>query len=63
MLLFGGESSLSEPSVGTLHILDVRNMMWSKAEGVDPSLGRSSMACAISGDNFVVWGGESVVLV
>jgi hypothetical protein len=58
MLLFGGDSSSSEPSVGMLHILDVRNMIWSKTEGVDPSLGRSSMACAVSGDNFIVWGGE-----
>lgn len=56
ILLFGGENS-NDPSSGNLHILDVRNMIWSKAAGLDPSLGRSAMACAVSGDNFIVWGG------
>ncbi|KAF9132813.1 hypothetical protein BGX30_012521, partial [Mortierella sp. GBA39] len=56
MLLFGGEPS-NESSSGSLYILDVRNMIWSQATGLDPSLGRSAMACAVSGDNFIVWGG------
>ncbi|KAF9541109.1 hypothetical protein EC957_003390 [Mortierella hygrophila] len=56
MLLFGGEPS-NESSSGSLYILDVPNMIWSQATGLDPSLGRSAMACAISGDNFIVWGG------
>ncbi|KAK5823545.1 hypothetical protein F5H01DRAFT_376459 [Linnemannia elongata] len=56
LLLFGGDSS-NDPTSGSLHILDVRNMIWSKVTGLDPSLGRSAMACAVSGDNFIVWGG------
>ncbi|KAH7034400.1 hypothetical protein BKA57DRAFT_476077 [Linnemannia elongata] len=56
MILFGGHNS-SGPSGGYLFILDVPTMTWSQGLSVDPSQNRSSMACSVSGDNFIVWGG------
>ncbi|KAF9281288.1 hypothetical protein BGZ88_011684, partial [Linnemannia elongata] len=54
MLLFGGNTNLT-PSVDTLYILDLVNMTWTQApSSLEP---RSAMACSVSGDNFIVWGG------
>ncbi|KAH7056320.1 hypothetical protein BKA57DRAFT_450323 [Linnemannia elongata] len=54
ILLFGGNTDTT-PSVDTLYILDVPTMIWTQ---VDNSLdARSDMACSVSGDNFIVWGG------
>ncbi|KAF9154078.1 hypothetical protein BG015_001900 [Linnemannia schmuckeri] len=54
ILLFGGNTDTTQ-SVDTLYILDVQSMTWSQA---DNSLdARSDMACSVSGDNFIVWGG------
>ncbi|KAK3812443.1 MAG: hypothetical protein J3R72DRAFT_498684 [Linnemannia gamsii] len=54
IILFGGESDLKVP-VGTLHILDVPTMIW--REGPTAPEARSEMACSVSEDNFLVWGG------
>ncbi|KAF9122802.1 hypothetical protein BGW39_009483 [Mortierella sp. 14UC] len=54
MLLFGGGVDGAE--IGTLFILDVATMTWSRGPSSQP---RKGMACAVSGDNFVVWGGIS----
>ncbi|KAF9122563.1 hypothetical protein BGW39_009651 [Mortierella sp. 14UC] len=56
MILFGGHNS-SRPSGGYLFILDVPTLTWNQGPNVDPSQNRSSMACSVSGDNFIVWGG------
>ncbi|KAK3806503.1 MAG: hypothetical protein JOS17DRAFT_822898 [Linnemannia elongata] len=56
MILFGGHNS-SGPSGGYLFILDVPTLTWNQGPSVDPSQNRSSMACSVSGDNFIVWGG------
>ncbi|KAG0316867.1 hypothetical protein BGZ97_006280 [Linnemannia gamsii] len=53
MLLFGGDTGSA--SVATLSILDVKTMAWSKAKDAPDT--RSDMACSVSGDNFIVWGG------
>ncbi|KAF9541120.1 hypothetical protein EC957_003401 [Mortierella hygrophila] len=54
MLVFGGGFNGSE--VGTLYILDVPTMTWTRGPSSQP---RKGMACAVAGDNFVVWGGIS----
>jgi hypothetical protein len=54
MLLFGGDTGSA--SVATLSILDVKTMAWSKAKDAPDT--RSDMACSVSGDNFIVWGGK-----
>lgn len=52
MLVFGGGVNGSE--VGTLYILDVPTMTWTRGPSSQP---RKGMACAVAGNNFVVWGG------
>ncbi|KAK5823558.1 hypothetical protein F5H01DRAFT_410381 [Linnemannia elongata] len=54
MLVFGGGVNGSE--VGTLYILDVPTMTWTRGPSSQP---RKGMACAVAGNNFVVWGGIS----
>ncbi|KAH7056317.1 hypothetical protein BKA57DRAFT_489127 [Linnemannia elongata] len=58
MILFGGDGS--GPSVASLSILDISTMTW--ITGKDAPDARSEMACAVAGDNFVVWGGYKEML-
>ncbi|KAF9992459.1 hypothetical protein BGZ79_003056 [Entomortierella chlamydospora] len=57
MLLFGG---LYAPTLefNGIHILDMATLSWTKGSDVDESLRRNNMACSVSGDNFVSWGGN-----
>jgi hypothetical protein len=56
ILLFGGDTDgVPAMSVGTLDILDVQTMKWSIS--TDCFEERSKVACSVSGDNFIVWGG------
>ncbi|KAG0212086.1 hypothetical protein BGX28_006847 [Mortierella sp. GBA30] len=57
MVLFGG-STTSRQSLGSIYILDVKALSWTKGPDVDPSQNRSGMACAVAGDSFIAWGGE-----
>ncbi|KAF9089682.1 hypothetical protein BGX23_006512 [Mortierella sp. AD031] len=58
MILFGGNDAAGI-SVGTLFILDVTNLTWTAAQGVQPAQYRTEMACSVSGDNFIAWGGKT----
>ncbi|KAF9129083.1 hypothetical protein BGW39_004482 [Mortierella sp. 14UC] len=53
IILFGGHVG-TELSVANIYILDIKSMTWS--EGPIAPDTRSHMACAVSGDNFIVWG-------
>ncbi|KAF9395703.1 hypothetical protein BGX21_009808, partial [Mortierella sp. AD011] len=57
MILFGGLYAPSLESNG-IHILDMATLSWTKGSDVDESTRRNSMACGVSGDNFVAWGGN-----
>ncbi|KAF9157859.1 hypothetical protein BGX21_001912 [Mortierella sp. AD011] len=57
MVLFGGTTSSLQPS-GSIYILDIQNLSWTKGADIKSSLGRESMACTVAGDNFVAWGGD-----
>ncbi|KAF8961694.1 hypothetical protein BGZ46_001304 [Entomortierella lignicola] len=56
IIVFGGQTS-SGTLLGSLFILNVTTMTWSQGASIDPTLNRAGMACAVSGDNLVVWGG------
>lgn len=45
--------------VGSIYILDIQSLTWTKGADVDPQYARSDMACGVSGDNFVAWGGTA----
>ncbi|KAF9340903.1 hypothetical protein BGX26_008829, partial [Mortierella sp. AD094] len=55
ILLFGG-TTINGPSVGSIYILDVNSMSWTKGPDADSSQNREQMACTVAGDNFVAWG-------
>jgi hypothetical protein len=59
MILFGGNTDMTQ-SVDTLYILDVPSMTWTQAPSSLDA--RSDMACSVSGDNFIVWGGKRTFL-
>lgn len=52
--MFGGGYNGTE--VGTLYLLDVATMMWTQGPSSQP---RKGMACTVSGNFFVVWGGTN----
>ncbi|KAF9935145.1 hypothetical protein FBU30_007524 [Linnemannia zychae] len=56
-IIFFGGNTVSTISVATIYILDVTTMTWKQGPDADASQARSSMACGVSGDNFVAWGG------
>ncbi|KAG0042731.1 hypothetical protein BGZ83_000133 [Gryganskiella cystojenkinii] len=56
LVLFGGiDTTLHE--TGQLHFLDLTTMVWTA--GTNSISARSSMACAVAGDSFLVWGGSA----
>ncbi|KAF9952521.1 hypothetical protein BGZ70_000582 [Mortierella alpina] len=55
MVVFGGRTKAGVR--GSIFFLDVLEMKWSKGPDADPSQHRSHMACAVAGDNLVIWGG------
>lgn len=61
LILFGGHE-MDGISKNTTYILDVTSMEWTKGPAVDASQSRSAMACSVSGDNVVIWGGMNVVM-
>ncbi|KAF9143071.1 hypothetical protein BGX30_001446 [Mortierella sp. GBA39] len=56
MILFGGIGA-DQVATGSIYILDLPTMVWSQGPNVDPLQNRSHMACGVSGDSLVVFGG------
>ncbi|KAF8943001.1 hypothetical protein BGZ47_005914 [Haplosporangium gracile] len=56
MILFGG-LGVDSVTTGSIYILDLPTMIWSKGPVLDALQNRSHMACGVSGDNFLVFGG------
>ncbi|KAF9133808.1 hypothetical protein BGW39_008851 [Mortierella sp. 14UC] len=63
MVVFGG-SDINEVSNSRIFTLDLGTLIWTAGTPADPKYARCNMACAVNGDNFIVWGGdrERVVL-
>ncbi|KAK5801778.1 hypothetical protein F5H01DRAFT_397646 [Linnemannia elongata] len=58
MIVFGGASLNGDPNAD-IHILDILTREWTAGKSADAIQARQYMACAVSGDSFVAWGGES----
>ncbi|KAF9431807.1 hypothetical protein BGZ76_011672 [Entomortierella beljakovae] len=56
IILFGGQLTDRTP-LGGIYILDISTWVWKRGAAADPSLNRNGMACGVSGDYFVAWGG------
>ncbi|KAF9365798.1 hypothetical protein BGX34_008258 [Mortierella sp. NVP85] len=59
VVLFGGYSKSLNASVGDIFILDVPTLTWKKGPVTPPRDVRRSPACAISNNQFIVWGGDT----
>jgi hypothetical protein len=59
VVLFGGYSSSLNATVGDIFILNVTTLTWKTGTPTPPRDVRRSAACALSGDYFVVWGGDT----
>ncbi|KAG0366152.1 hypothetical protein BGX24_003826 [Mortierella sp. AD032] len=58
MIVFGG-AGLDGVAKAGVYILDVRTRQWTEGKAADLDQARTNMACAVSGDSFISWGGES----
>ncbi|KAF8931417.1 hypothetical protein EDD21DRAFT_410215 [Dissophora ornata] len=59
MILFGGYSYTGNSSLNDIYFLDVATLTWTNGPNVTLADKRTSAACAVSNDNFIVWGGYS----
>ncbi|KAK3816552.1 MAG: hypothetical protein J3Q66DRAFT_401694 [Benniella sp.] len=59
MMIFVTYTSGTLATPSTVYILDVIKQTWKQGPSIpeDPGLGRESSSCAVSGDQFIVWGG------
>ncbi|KAG9061507.1 Leucine-zipper-like transcriptional regulator 1 [Linnemannia hyalina] len=58
MIVFGG-AGLDGVAKGDIYVLDVPTRIWAVGKPADVSQARTNMACSVSGDSFIAWGGES----
>ncbi|KAF8975439.1 hypothetical protein BGZ46_009122 [Entomortierella lignicola] len=56
IVVFGGKT-ISGQSQGSIYFLNASNLTWVKGADIDPTLNRNGMACSVSGDYFIAWGG------
>ena len=61
MIVFGG-TGLDGIAKADIHILDLPTSKWTTGRPADASQARTNMACAVSGDSFIAWGGKEVFL-
>ncbi|KAI8361964.1 hypothetical protein B0O80DRAFT_434770 [Mortierella sp. GBAus27b] len=60
LILFGGTNPVDNSILPSIYVLDVATMTWTKGPDVAAKDKRSEMACAVSGDYFITWGGGGV---
>ncbi|KAF9144706.1 hypothetical protein BGX30_011727 [Mortierella sp. GBA39] len=58
MIVFGG-AGLDGVAKGDIYVLDIPTRIWAVGKPADVSQARTNMACSVSGDSFIAWGGES----
>lgn len=59
VVFFGGYSEGLNATVGDIFILDVATVTWKKGPSTPARDVRRAPACAISNDQFIVWGGDT----
>ncbi|KAG0069425.1 hypothetical protein BGZ90_000208 [Linnemannia elongata] len=56
LIVFGGIGMYGFEK-SSIHTLDARTLEWTAGNPADTNQGRRLMACAVSGDSFIAWGG------
>ncbi|KAF9997297.1 hypothetical protein BGZ80_001667 [Entomortierella chlamydospora] len=57
IVVFGG-GNIHAIADGSLYVIDVATLKWTKVTTISPSQYRGYTSCTVSGDNFIAWGGE-----
>ncbi|KAG0298964.1 hypothetical protein BGZ98_010397 [Dissophora globulifera] len=57
LVMFGGESEKQATLLNDIYFLDVLTMTWTRGPDTDLNSARAMASCAVTNDNFVVWGG------
>lgn len=57
MIVFGG-AGLDGIAKGDIYFLDVATRIWTVGRPADATQARTNMACSVSGDSFIAWGGN-----
>lgn len=58
MIMFGGQRATDYKAISEIHILDTTTMAWKTGTPAPAQEARRSMACTVSGDYFIAWGGK-----
>ena len=56
MVVFGG-SDINGNAKANIYFLDLTTLTWTTGTAAAPNDARANMACAVSGDSFIAWGG------
>lgn len=56
MIVFGG-AGLNGVAKGDIYVLDLPTRVWAVGKPANSSQARTNMACSVSGDSFIAWGG------
>ncbi|KAG0071555.1 hypothetical protein BGZ89_010266 [Linnemannia elongata] len=59
MIMFGGQRATDYKAISEIHILDTTTMAWKTGTPAPAQEARRSMACTVSGDYFIAWGGTN----
>ncbi|KAG0367464.1 hypothetical protein BC939DRAFT_435191 [Gamsiella multidivaricata] len=59
MVLFGGYSRLTASALSDIYVLDIATWTWTKGPDANLPNGRLGASCAVTNDQFVIWGGKS----
>ncbi|KAF8947289.1 hypothetical protein BGZ47_009677 [Haplosporangium gracile] len=59
MIMFGGYRAMDYKPISGIHILDTTTMEWRAGTAAPAQEARRSMACTVSGDYFIAWGGTN----
>ncbi|KAG0271672.1 hypothetical protein BGZ95_000474, partial [Linnemannia exigua] len=59
MVVFGGQRATDWKPISGIYILDLDTLEWTSGTAAPSQEARLSMACTVSGDYFIAWGGEA----
>ncbi|KAF9128725.1 hypothetical protein BGX30_014214 [Mortierella sp. GBA39] len=59
MVMFGGQRATNYLAISGIYILDTSTMEWKTGTAAPAQEARRSMACTVSGDYFIAWGGTN----
>ncbi|KAF9903178.1 hypothetical protein EC991_004086 [Linnemannia zychae] len=62
MIVFGGQRATDWKAISGIFILDLATMEWSSGTSAPLQEARQSMACTVSGDYFIAWGGSNTAI-